>query len=94
MFISLSKTLAKFGGVRLGVGMRATKKNAPYIAIFAAMMMLFKSMWYMMIICFWLVYATIYGIIWLCRKSTPFFKELFQKLYEKTEQNTQKKNQA
>lgn len=79
MFISLSKTLAKFGGVRLGVGMRTTKKNAPYIAIFAAMMMMFKAMWYLMIVCFWMVYAVIYGICKMCKTSAPIIKKQFEK---------------
>ena len=84
MFISLSKTLARFGGVRLGVGMRMSKKNAPYIGIFVAMLMMFKAMWYLIIVSFWMVYAAIYGAVWLYCKmfktSAPFFKKLFEKI--------------
>lgn len=83
MFISLSKTMAKFGGVRLGVGMRMSKKNAPYVGIFVALLMMFKAMWYLMVVCFWMVYAVIYGVVWLCRKT-------LKKSYEQIE----KKNQA
>lgn len=80
MFISLSKTLARFGGIRLGVGMRMSKKNAPYLVVFAILMLLFKMMWYMMIFSFWLLYAVIYGVVWIYCKmfktSIPFFKKL------------------
>lgn len=86
MFISLSKTLARFGGMRLGVGMRVTKNNIIWMSLIAMFVLLMKAMWYMMIICFWLLYATIYGIIWLYCKmfktSIPFFKNLFERIEE------------
>ncbi len=94
MFISLSKTLAKFGGFRLGVGMRMTKNNMIWMSLIVMFMQLMKAMWYLMIICFWLVYAMIYGICKMCKSSSPLFKKLFQNLYEKAEQNAEKKNQA
>jgi hypothetical protein len=86
MFISLSKTLARFGGFRLGVGMRMSKKNAPYLFIFAIMMLLFKMMWYMIVLTFWLMYAVIYGTFWILKKmfkiSVPFVDKLFNKISE------------
>ena len=95
MFISLSKTLARFGGIRLGVGMRMSKKNAPYIAIFACMMFMFKMLWYLMIVSFWLTYATIYGIVWLYCKLFKTSVPLFKKLFEKIENSIKKEgNQA
>lgn len=96
MFISLSKTLAKFGGVRIGFGMRMSKKNAPYIAIFAVMMFLFKMMWYLMVVTFWLMYAGIYGMIWMMKKmfkiSIPFIDKLLIKISEECNKNGE--NQA
>lgn len=91
MFISLSKTLARFGGIRLGVGMRMSKKNTPYLIIFASLMMLFKMMWYMMIVTFWLLYVALYGVFifykWLfkcfvlaLKKVKPYCNEMFEKL--------------
>lgn len=95
MFISLSKTLAKFGGVRIGFGMRMSKKNAPYIAIFAIMMFLFKMMWYLMVVTFWLMYAMIYGVVWLYCKMFKTSIPIFKKLFEKIEQYIKKEgNQA
>lgn len=84
MFLSLSKTMVKFGGVRLGVGMRMSKKNAPYLAIFAGIMLIFKFMWSMMIVCFWLMYALGYGIIIASKKLIPYLKKLFAKLKNRT----------
>lgn len=72
MFFSLSKTLAKVGGFRLGLGVRMTKRNAPYMLILTFFVSMFQLMWYMMILCFWLMYAMCYGIYWcvkqICRK--------------------------
>lgn len=101
MFISLSKTMAKFGGIRVGMGLRMSKKNASSIAIFALFVMIFKMMWfmlklmwYMFIAVFWLMYAMVYGLVWIYCKmfktSVPFFK----KLYEKFDKSTEKENQA
>lgn len=69
MYISLSKTLAKFGGFRLGVGMRVTKKNSLIMALVICMASIFKAMWYILIICGWLVYIMYYGLFQLCKKS-------------------------
>ena len=68
MFISFSKTLAKFGGFRLGVGMRLTKKNSVWMLFIIMFIAIFKAMWYLMILTFWLIYAMIYGMIYMIKK--------------------------
>ena len=86
MFIGFSKTLARFGGFRLGVGMRITKKNAAWAAFIPLIIWCFQMMWYMIILSFWLMYATIYAICWLLKKmfkiSLPFAEKLFNKIAE------------
>ena len=68
MFIGFSKTLAKFGGFRLGMGLRLTKSNI-WWAIFALMMIYtLQAMWYTMLLVFWVAYAMGYGVYW-CIKS-------------------------
>lgn len=62
MFISLSKTLSKFCGFRLGVGLRITKKNAIWMCFLVMMIQLMKAMWYLMVICGWLCYVVCYAI--------------------------------
>jgi uncharacterized membrane protein YesL len=76
MFISLSKTLAKCGGFRLGLGMRMTKKNSAWVLFILLFVWMFKLTWYMMVVCFWLFYAVCYGLIWCIKKP-------FQKLNQK-----------
>jgi hypothetical protein len=68
MFLGFSKTMARFGHFRLGVGMRLTKKNAAYMAIILMFVWMLQLCWYMMILCFWMIYAICYGIYW-CIKS-------------------------
>lgn len=91
MFISLSKTLTRFGGFRLGVGIRMNKSNAVWMLLLVACVETFKAVWYMMIIALWLCYAMCYGIIWLCCKlfktSVPFSKKLYDKVEQKKEGN-------
>ena len=70
MFMSLSKTLAKFGGFRLGLGIRITKKNAPVMLFVWLFVCIFQMMWYTLVLCFWMVYAVMYGL-WKCVKL-PF----------------------
>lgn len=82
MFIGFSKTLAKFGGFRLGVGMRVTKNNMIWMSLLIMVVQLFKAVWYLMIIAFWVMYAMFYGLYWCIKKSIPFFKVLYQKLKE------------
>lgn len=62
MFISLSKTLARCGGFRLGVGLRITKNNAIWMSFIVMFAYMIKAVWYMMILCGWLVYAMYYGL--------------------------------
>lgn len=62
MFISLSKTLAKFGGVRFGLGLRLTKSNAIWMSFIVMFVYMMQALWYMMIIGFWLAYAVYYGL--------------------------------
>ncbi len=68
MFISFSKTIARFGGFRLGVGMRVNKKNAIWVSLIVMFVAMFKAMWYMMILCGWLIYAMFYGMYWCIKK--------------------------
>lgn len=68
MFISLSKTFARFGGFRLGFGMRLTKKNTVWMFFVLMFVWMLKLMWYMLILCFWLMYAIIYAMVW-CIKA-------------------------
>ena len=72
MFIGFSKTLARFGGFRIGLGLRLTKKNAIWMLFVLMLVYLFKAIWYLMILYFWLIYAviywTVYGIKKLCQQ--------------------------
>lgn len=67
MFLSLSKTFAKVGGFRLGLGVRMTKKNAAFLWLILLFVWMFKLMWYMLVLSFWLMYAMCYGIFWCIR---------------------------
>ena len=62
MFVGISKTLAKFGGVRFGVGLRITKNNAIWMSFVVMFVSLMQAVWYMMIISFWLMYAICCGL--------------------------------
>lgn len=68
MFISFSKTMAKFGGMRLGFGLRITKTNFIWMAFILMFVYLFQAMWYMLVLMGWLVYAVCYGIYWCIKK--------------------------
>ena len=68
MFISLSKTFVKFGGFRLGFGMRLNKKNAIWMSLVVMFVAMFKFMWYMLVLCGWMMYASIYGMYWCVKK--------------------------
>ena len=68
MFISFSKTIARFGGFRLGVGMRLNKKNAIWMSLIVLFVAMFQLMWYMLILCGWMMYAVCYGIYWCIKK--------------------------
>ena len=75
MFVSFSKTIAKFGGFRIGVGMRRTKSNSLWMLFALMFVYIFKMMWYMTIFCFWVMYAIIYGIVQCIKKLLPKQKE-------------------
>ena len=60
--------MKKFGKFRLGAGMRITKKNAIYMLIIMMFVWMIQAMWYILVICAWLVYAVCYGIYWIIKK--------------------------
>lgn len=74
MFIGLSKTFAKFGMFRIGAGMRLTKKNAAWMLVILMFVWMFQLCWYMMVLCFWLIYAVCYGIYWCIKKLVTALK--------------------
>ena len=69
MFISLSKTIARFGGFRLGIGIRLNKKNAIWAWLILFFVGIFQLMWSMMLICAWLMYVMFYGLYWCIKKT-------------------------
>ena len=75
MFLSLSKTLARFGGFRLGLGLRLTKKNAIWMLFLVMFVYLLQAMWYMMILICWLVYAVCYGMVWCIKRLFQVLKK-------------------
>ena len=83
MFISFSKTIARFGGFRLGVGMRVNKKNAIWMSFLVMFIAMFKAMWYMLLLCGWLTYAVCYGMYW-CIKNIITSVSKSQKTKPKT----------
>lgn len=74
MFVGLSKTFARFGKIRIGAGMRITKSNAVWMLFIMMLVWIFQLTWYMIVLCFWLVYAVVYGTIWGIKK---LFKAIF-----------------
>ena len=86
MFISLSKTIARFGGFRLGIGMRLNKKNAMWAWLILFFVGIFQLMWGMMLICGWLMYAMFYGMFWCIKK---LIKALSKKQIAQPIQNQQ-----
>ena len=68
MFISLSKTIGKVGGFRIGIGKRVTAKNAWWLCLIICFVAVLQLTWYMCILAFWLMYAMFYGIWWCCKK--------------------------
>lgn len=75
MFLSFSQTLARFGGFRLGVGVRLNKKNSIWMLFVIMFVAIFKAMWYMMILIFWLMYAMVYGVIYAIKKLTTISRD-------------------
>ena len=90
MFVGFSKTIAKFGGFRLGIGIRMNKKNAFWISLIIMFVAMFKLMWYMMILCGWLFYAICYGIIWCIKRiiKSSRKKQSINKAYNVSKQST------
>jgi hypothetical protein len=80
MFISFSKTIARFGGFRIGVGMRLNKKNSWIMLFLLLFVALFKMMWYMLILSFWLMYAFCYGTYWCIKKLVQTFAKTTKKI--------------
>ena len=72
MFLTFSKMMAKIGGFKLGLGIRITKKNVLWMSWIVMIICMFQAVWYMMVICFWLMYAVMYGLWWCI--SAPFRK--------------------
>lgn len=68
MFISLSKTLGKVGGFRIGIGKRITSKNAWWMCLVVCCVACLQLTWYMCVLSLWLVYAAMYGMWWVCKK--------------------------
>lgn len=75
MFISLSKTLAKFGGARIGFGLRINKKNAAWMLFIYLFALMIQATWYMLVLCFWLMYAVCYGLYWCIKKAIQAIKQ-------------------
>lgn len=68
MFLSLSKTIVRYGKLRLGLGIRITKKNVIYMGFILMFVYMLHACWYLMILLGWLVYAVCYGIWWCIKK--------------------------
>lgn len=96
MFIGLSKTFLRFGGFRLGMGMRISKKNIGWAYLMFFVVWMFQLFWYCLVFTFWLMYAMFYFIFWLFKKvfklSIPFIEKLMNKIAE--ECNKKEGNQA
>lgn len=69
MYVSLSKTLKRFCGVRLGMGIRITKKNAAWMWLVLLFVCMLQAMWYMVVLIGWLVYAVCL-LFWRLTKAT------------------------
>ena len=68
MLVSFSNFAKKFGGVRFGLGLRITKRNALLMSFIIMFVCMLQACWYMMLICFWLVYIVLYGAVRLAKK--------------------------
>ena len=77
MFISLSKTIGRVGGFRIGIGKRITAKNAWWMFLIMAFVYLGQFMWYMLVLMFWLMYAMCYGMWWLMKAMFKGIASLF-----------------
>lgn len=77
MYISFSKTVAKVGKLRIGAGLRVTKKNAIWMSFLVMFVSVVKLTWYMIIFCGWLIYAIYYGTHWCIKKLVEVGKRKF-----------------
>lgn len=96
MFISLSKTIARFGGFRLGVGLRLNKKNSMWAWLILFFVGFFQLMWGVMLICGWLIYAMFYGLYWCTKKliSALSKKQVNQQVQTTTNESTERKEDS
>jgi hypothetical protein len=83
MFVSLTKTLKKFCGFRLGFGIRITKKNAVWMWIVLLFVSMFQLMWYMFVLCGWLLYAYLRLVWWLVKMMFTLIPRGFRWLWRK-----------
>lgn len=75
MFVGFSKTLAKFGGFRLGLGIRITKKNVLWASLVVLFVSCFQLLWYSVLFFFWLIYAFFYSAYWCIKTISKRIKE-------------------
>lgn len=75
MFLTLSKTFAKFGNFRLGLGIILTKSNVIWMLFVLLFVYIFQLCWYMIIFCFWLMYAACYGMYWCIKQLLVKIKD-------------------
>ncbi len=68
MFVSFSKFTKKIGGIRFGLGLRITKNNAIWMSFVLMFVFMLQACWYMMLLCFWLVYAVVYAMVSIAKK--------------------------
>lgn len=64
MFISLSKMFTLVGGLRFGLGIRITKRNFIWMSLLTCFVCMMQAVLYMLVLCFWLLYAMFYGFAW------------------------------
>ena len=67
MFVSLSKTFAKFGNIRIGAGIRMNKNNSFWILLILGFIGMIKLTWYILLFFGWITYALGYGIYCLIK---------------------------
>ena len=68
MFVGFSKTIARVGGFRLGVGIRMNKNNAVWVMFLLMFVVMFQMVWYMLLLCGWMIYAIIYAMCYGIKK--------------------------
>ena len=83
MFFSFSKTIVRFGKMRLGLGIRITKKNVIYMGFVLMFVYMLQACWYLMILLGWLVYAACYCVWWCIKKIVENSKQYIKERKEK-----------